>query len=53
MQSVKEVVPGHSKNEITLVLQYYDYSVEQAIQAYLEGQYWNLKKSKAVKETVN
>ena len=34
---MREVVPGHSNNEITLVLQYYDYSVEHAIQAYLEG----------------
>ncbi len=37
MQSVREVVPGRSNNEIILVLQYYDYSVETAIQAYLEG----------------
>ncbi len=31
-------MPGHSNNEITLVLQYYDYSVERTIQAYLEGE---------------
>ena len=35
--SVREVVPGRSNNEIILVLTYYDYSVEDAIQAYLEG----------------
>ncbi|XP_067686165.1 spermatogenesis-associated serine-rich protein 2-like [Haliotis asinina] len=34
--SVREVVPGKSTNEIVLVLQYYDYNVERAIQAYLE-----------------
>ena len=37
--SVREVVPGRSNNEIILVLTYYDYSVEDAIQAYLEGKY--------------
>ena len=37
VQSVREVVPGKSNNEIVLVLQYYDYNVEKAIQAYLEG----------------
>ncbi|XP_070187195.1 spermatogenesis-associated serine-rich protein 2-like isoform X2 [Littorina saxatilis] len=36
VQSVREVVPGKSNNEIVLVLQYYDYNVEKAIQAYLE-----------------
>ncbi len=35
---MREVVPGRSNNEIILVLQYYDYSVETAIQAYLEGE---------------
>ncbi|XP_046555488.1 spermatogenesis-associated serine-rich protein 2-like isoform X2 [Haliotis rubra] len=34
--AVREVVPGKSTNEIVLVLQYYDYNVERAIQAYLE-----------------
>ncbi|XP_025076637.1 spermatogenesis-associated serine-rich protein 2-like isoform X2 [Pomacea canaliculata] len=36
VQSVREVVPGKSNNEIVMVLQYYDYNVEKAIQAYLE-----------------
>ncbi|XP_076453204.1 spermatogenesis-associated serine-rich protein 2-like isoform X2 [Babylonia areolata] len=36
VQSVREVVLGKSNNEIVLVLQYYDYNVEKAIQAYLE-----------------
>ncbi|XP_069107350.1 spermatogenesis-associated serine-rich protein 2-like [Argopecten irradians] len=34
--AVREVVLGKSNNEIILVLQYYDYNVEKAIQAYLE-----------------
>lgn len=36
VQAVREVVPGKSNNEIVLVLQYYDYNVEKAIQAYFE-----------------
>ncbi|XP_033729083.1 spermatogenesis-associated serine-rich protein 2-like [Pecten maximus] len=36
VNAVREVVPGKSNNEIILVLQYYDYNVEKAIQAYLE-----------------
>ncbi|KAL3854978.1 hypothetical protein ACJMK2_014211 [Sinanodonta woodiana] len=36
VSAVREVVPGKSNNEIILVLQYYDYNVEKAIQAYLE-----------------
>ena len=36
---MREVVPGKSNNEIVLVLQYYDYNVEKAIQAYLEGKH--------------
>ncbi|XP_064646024.1 SPATS2-like protein [Lineus longissimus] len=35
-QAVREVMPGKSNNEIILVLQYYDYNVETAIQAYVE-----------------
>ena len=35
--AVREVVSGKSNNEIILVLQYYDYDVEKAIQAYVEG----------------
>lgn len=34
---MREVVPGKSNNEVVLVLQYYDYNVERAIQAYVEG----------------
>ena len=41
MQAVREVVPGRSNNDIVLVLQYYDYSVEQTIQAFLESTYLN------------
>lgn len=37
VQSVREVVPGKSNNEIILVLQYYDNNVERTIQAYVEG----------------
>ncbi|XP_021364329.1 spermatogenesis-associated serine-rich protein 2-like isoform X2 [Mizuhopecten yessoensis] len=36
VNAVREVVLGKSNNEIILVLQYYDYNVEKAIQAYLE-----------------
>ncbi|XP_064598340.1 spermatogenesis-associated serine-rich protein 2-like isoform X2 [Liolophura sinensis] len=36
VQSVREVVPGKSNNEIILVLQYYDNNVERTIQAYVE-----------------
>ncbi|XP_074653515.1 uncharacterized protein LOC141907685 [Tubulanus polymorphus] len=36
VQAVREVVLGRSNNEIVLVLQYYDYSVECAIQAFVE-----------------
>ncbi|CAG5122763.1 unnamed protein product, partial [Candidula unifasciata] len=52
VQAVREVVPGKGNNEVHMVLQYYDYSVETAIQAYLEdgakealGE-WNLTGSK-------
>ena len=38
VSAVREVVLGKSNNEIVLVLQYYDYNVEKAIQAYLEGE---------------
>ena len=41
VQAVREVVPGRSNNDIVLVLQYYDYSVEQTIQAFLESMYLN------------
>ena len=46
---MREVVPGKSNNEISLVLQHYDNNVELAIQAYLEGEQsiivsWNLVK---------
>ncbi|KAJ8320401.1 hypothetical protein KUTeg_001988 [Tegillarca granosa] len=34
--SVREIVTGRSTNEIILVLQFYDYDVEKAIQAFLE-----------------
>jgi hypothetical protein len=37
VNAVREVMPGKSNNEIILVLQYYDYNVEKAIQAYVEG----------------
>lgn len=37
VQAVREVVPGKGNNEVHMVLQYYDYNVETAIQAYLEG----------------
>ena len=40
--SVQEVVRGKSKEEILLVLQYYDNNVEQSIQAYLEGENYNV-----------
>ncbi|CAG5115647.1 unnamed protein product [Candidula unifasciata] len=52
VQAVREVVPGKSNNEVVLVLQYYDYNVERAIQAYLEDgakaalQEWNFTGSK-------
>ncbi|ESP04230.1 hypothetical protein LOTGIDRAFT_237429 [Lottia gigantea] len=36
VNAVREVVPGKSFDEIVLVLQYYDYNSEKAIQAYLE-----------------
>ena len=36
VNAVREVMPGKSNNEIILVLQYYDYNVEKAIQAYVE-----------------
>lgn len=36
VSAVREVVSGKSNNEIILVLQYYDYDVEKAIQAYVE-----------------
>lgn len=37
MNAVREVVHGHSNNEIIMVLQFYDYDVEKTIQAYVEG----------------
>lgn len=37
VQAVREVVPGKSNNDIVMVLQYYDCSVERTIQAFLEG----------------
>ncbi|VDH95141.1 Hypothetical predicted protein [Mytilus galloprovincialis] len=37
VNAVREVVPGKSNNEIILVLQFYDYNVEKAIQGYVEG----------------
>ncbi|XP_012943278.1 spermatogenesis-associated serine-rich protein 2 isoform X2 [Aplysia californica] len=52
VQAVREVVPGKSNNEVVLVLQYYDYNVERAIQAYLEDgakealKEWNFTGSK-------
>ncbi|XP_013393669.1 uncharacterized protein LOC106161311 isoform X3 [Lingula anatina] len=36
IQAVREVVPGRSNNEIILVLQYYEYNIDQAIAAFLE-----------------
>jgi len=39
LNSVREVVSGHSNNEIIMVLQYYDYDVEKTIQAYVEGEF--------------
>ena len=49
---MREVVPGKSNNELVLVLQYYDYNVENAIQAYVEGKvcgFFFLSLFKAVK----
>lgn len=43
VQAVREVVPGRSNNDIILVLQYYDYSVEQTIQAFLESAYQRIE----------
>ncbi|GFR86048.1 spermatogenesis-associated serine-rich protein 2 [Elysia marginata] len=57
--AVREVVPGKSNNEVILVLQYYDYSVERTIQAYLEDgakealREWNFTGSKPNKKRKN
>ncbi|XP_055959196.1 spermatogenesis-associated serine-rich protein 2 [Patella vulgata] len=51
--AVREVVPGRAFDEIVLVLQYYDYNSEKAIQAYLEDgakealQQWHFSGTKA------
>ncbi|BFZ15357.1 hypothetical protein BsWGS_18397 [Bradybaena similaris] len=56
VQAVREVVPGKSNNEVVLVLQFYDYNVERAIQAYVEDgakaalQEWNFTGSKPNKK---
>ncbi|XP_055869823.1 spermatogenesis-associated serine-rich protein 2-like isoform X2 [Biomphalaria glabrata] len=55
VQAVREVVLHKSNNEVVMVLQYYDYNVERAIQAYLEDgakealQEWNVTGSKPKK----
>ncbi|XP_052235322.1 spermatogenesis-associated serine-rich protein 2-like isoform X2 [Dreissena polymorpha] len=36
VSAVREVVSGQSNNQIVLVLQYYEYSVEKTIQAFIE-----------------
>lgn len=59
VQAVREVVPGKSNNEVVMVLQYYDYNVERAIQAYLEDgakgalQEWNFTGTKQPKKRKN
>ena len=45
VNAVREVVSGKSNNEIILVLQYYDYDVERAIQAYVDGKISGLLKN--------
>ncbi|KAH9514088.1 spermatogenesis-associated serine-rich protein 2 [Bulinus truncatus] len=59
VQAVREVVLHKSNNEVVMVLQYYDYSVERAIQAYLEDgakealQEWSVSGSKQPKKRKN
>ncbi len=35
--AIREIVPSRSNHEITLVLQYYDYDLTRATQAFVEG----------------
>ncbi|CAC5412077.1 SPATS2-like protein,Spermatogenesis-associated serine-rich protein 2 [Mytilus coruscus] len=59
VNAVREVVPGKSNNEIILVLQFYDYNVEKAIQGYVEDgakqalQEWHYPGNKAPKKKRN
>lgn len=59
VNAVREIMPGRSNNEIILVLQYYDYNVEKAIQAYVEDgakqalTEWHYPGSKAPKKKRN
>ncbi|BFZ22112.1 hypothetical protein BsWGS_25151 [Bradybaena similaris] len=59
VQAVREVVPGKGNNEVHMVLQYYDYNVETAIQAYLEDgakealREWNFTGSRPNKKRKN
>lgn len=39
VNAVREVITGKSNNEIILVLQYYEYDVAKAIQAYCDGKF--------------
>ncbi|XP_059169183.1 spermatogenesis-associated serine-rich protein 2-like [Physella acuta] len=59
VQAVREVVPGKSNNDMVMVLQYYDYNVEKAIQAFLEDgakealKEWNFTGTKPNKKRKN
>lgn len=44
--AVRSVVPNKSNNEIVLVLQQFDFNVDKAVQAFVDGKYtcpWKLK----------
>lgn len=37
--AVRSVVPNKSNNEIVLVLQQFDFNVDKAVQAFVDGEY--------------
>nr|XP_032813265.1 spermatogenesis-associated serine-rich protein 2 isoform X1 [Petromyzon marinus] len=52
VNAVRTIVPNRSKNEVVLILQYFDYSVDRAVQAFLEDEVteifkeWNISGKK-------
>ncbi|GAB6019786.1 Spermatoproteinsis associated, serine-rich [Chamberlinius hualienensis] len=56
IEAVREVIPNKSNHELTLVLQYYDYNINEAIAAILEDgasaalKAWNYDRTKVVKK---
>ncbi|XP_078460659.1 uncharacterized protein LOC144725065 isoform X2 [Lampetra planeri] len=56
IDAVRAIFPNRSKNEVVLVLQHFDYSVDNAVHAFLEGNVsgilgaWNMTKKKTPKK---